>query len=443
MYRKNWKIFFCMAVLIACFSSSAQSAARKASQYSTDDATKTNDAADKATGAADKAAGAVDGATGAADKAAGAVDGVTGAVDGVTGAVDGAAGAVDGAAGAVDGAAGAVDGATGAVDGATDAVDGATDAADGATDAVDGATGAVDGAAGAADGATDAADGATDAADKATDAMNKAIDSEVEKASVADPASLSFQGMIHSREFILENQKALFKDYDLDTLLQSIQMVLEKNDIKDVQKQFHQLFDKENSFVYSCSAENAALDENWQAAKERMVQEYDTQNNQKTVADVKSHDYESHLQEAQERLEKMHEKSNHAESSQGKDDPLLSPKALYKKGYDLILSAKYAEAEKAFCAFQHRYQKDPLNDEVSFLLAESLLGQKRYHEAAQVYLTAWYADKKKLYTSEVLLKLARSMVALDQNKEVCADLAKKSTYHNNTLGAVFCKSLNL
>ncbi|EJF97715.1 hypothetical protein ME9_00094, partial [Bartonella taylorii 8TBB] len=71
--KQNWKTVFCMAVLVACSVSFAQSAARKASQYSTYDSA--SEAADKAADAANKAADAVNKAgADAANKAADAVN---------------------------------------------------------------------------------------------------------------------------------------------------------------------------------------------------------------------------------------------------------------------------------------------------------------------------------------------------------------------------------
>ncbi len=50
---------------------------------------------------------------------------------------------------------------------------------------------------------------------------------------------LSFKGMLKSREFILENQRILFRDYDLGKLLHNMRMVFEKSCLKNVQKQFY------------------------------------------------------------------------------------------------------------------------------------------------------------------------------------------------------------
>ncbi len=272
--------------------------------------------------------------------------------------------------------------------------------------------------------------------------VNKAAGDAAEKAATA----LSVQGALQSREAILENQKVLFKDYDLDKLLHNIRTVLDHHNLKTVQKQFHELFDKKDSSVYSCAIESSVGDENLPALKEQ-VDEHKAIEREKNDTKVESHhakgeshEHEDHLQEAQNLLEKAHGMSVDVKAQQSQDSSQFSSKALYKKGYDSLLAANYVEAEKAFCAFQQRYKTDSLSDDALFWLAESLLGQKRYHEAAQVYLNVWYVDKKKAYTSEILLKLARSMVALEKNKEACALFAKKAK-HSKSLESVFCKPL--
>ncbi|WP_375706348.1 tol-pal system protein, partial [Bartonella sp. CL2QHWL] len=392
-------------------------------------------AAEKATDAVNKAVDAVKEAPEAADKAA------SSAVEKATDAVDKAVDAVKEAPEAADKAASsAVEKATDAVNKAIDAVKEAPEAADkAASSAVEKATDAVNKAVDAVKEAPEAADkAASSAVEKATDAVDKAIDAVKEAPEAADKAASSAMekatSVAEHQGIILENQQALFKDYDLDKLLHKIRMVLEHNSLKNVNKQFHELFDTEASSVYSCSFEKSAVDEKSQTVKEEIEQDHSTGDQTKVAAveaKVESHDHEN-----SQPFNKAHEVSAPIEAHQS--DNLSSSKALYKEGYDFIRSANYVDAEKSFCAFQNRYKKDSLSDDALFWLAESLLGQKRYHEAAQVYLTAWYADKKKLYTSEILLKLARSMVALEPNKDDCAHFVKKSK-RQQTLASVFCK----
>ncbi|MBB5074142.1 TolA-binding protein [Bartonella callosciuri] len=492
--KKNWRTVLCMAVLIVCDASSVQSAARWASQYSAHDSD--SDAVEKTADKVEKAASdAVEKTADEVEKAASDAVGKT--ADKVEKAASDAAGrTADEVEKAASDAAGRTadeveKAASDAVGKTADKVEkAASDAAGRTADEVEKA--ASDAAGRTADevekAASDAVEKTADEVEKAaSDAAGKTAD-EVEKAAsdaagktadkvekAASDADDSVHGIIQDRESILEKQEVLFKDYDLDKLLQSIQRVLEHNSLKNVQEQFHKLFETKDSSIYSCALESAALDKNLQTVKEGMAQELSTEDNQNSVANVKSldgqvksHDYESYLQEihnrlqkanknlqethkdaekaqdllkeAPNRLEKTHEERDPVELHQGKDRFLLSSKALYKKGYDFILSANYVEAEKTFCTFQQHYKKDPLNNDALFWLAEALFGQKRYYEAAQVYLNAWYADKKKLYTSEILLKLARSMITLEKNKKVCETFAKRSKY-SKTLESVFCKPL--
>ncbi|WP_273759265.1 hypothetical protein [Bartonella sp. ML70XJBT.G] len=450
--KKNWRTVFSMAVLVACFASSVQSGARWFNQYSQDNsdssaAEKAADAAKKAaTGAMEKAgdvvnkaAEAVNKATdGGAEKAVDAVEkAAAGAMEKAGDVVNKAAEAVNkatdgGAEKAVDAvekaAAGAMEKAGDVVNKAADAVNKATDGgAEKAVDAVEkAAAGAMEKAGDVVNKAAEAVNKATDGgAEKAVDAVEKAAAGAMEKAGdvvnkAADAVGLPVQGTMQSRESLLENQKTLFKDYDLDKLLHHIRTVLEHHNLKNVQEQFHQLFDKQDSSVYSCTFESVFAEENLKEMHKDAKQT------------------EDYLQKAHKFLEKTI--SDRIEPEQGKETSSFSSQELYKKGYDALLAANYVDAEKAFCTFQQRYQKDPLRDDALFWLAEALLGQKRYHEAAQVYLNVWYADKKKAYTSEILLKLARSMVALEPNKEACA-LSTQKAKHSETLESIFCKPL--
>ncbi|KEC56589.1 hypothetical protein [Bartonella koehlerae] len=72
-------------------------------------------------------------------------------------------------------------------------------------------------------------------------------------------------------------------------------------------------------------------------------------------------------------LKKRFEERNCVNLHHGGNTFLLSSQALYKKGYDFMLFGNYVDAEKVFCAFQQRYKKDPLSNDVLFWLAEVLL----------------------------------------------------------------------
>ncbi|WP_455476285.1 tetratricopeptide repeat protein [Bartonella sp. B17] len=226
-----------------------------------------------------------------------------------------------------------------------------------------------------------------------------------------------------------------------------IQTVLENNDLEDIKKQFTRLFGQRDFAFYVCPFNKSYWDKSFQVVKNAGTSS-SKDNNQSHIASVEHHDHErgvkeksDHLGQVHNLLEKVHdEKSNYVEHNRNEGLSVLSSKELYKKGYDFILSANYLQAEKVFCAFQNRYKEDPLSIDALFWLAEALLRQGRYYEAAQTYLTLWYTDKRNFYDSEILLKLAISMAALEKNKENCALFEHKQN-NSQTLEGIFCRHL--
>ncbi|WP_143245263.1 hypothetical protein [Bartonella sp. WD12.1] len=264
----------------------------------------------------------------------------------------------------------------------------------------------------------------------------------------------------------VDRQDTFLQDKDLDLLLRAIQGVLERDKRGEREERlFRQhlldLFNQEGSFRYYCPSNNPYLEETAQVIKgqggsqDEAIQggkhnKEHSQEKKHSKKGGKSGAVDGMGDERKNGIKARHgehvlrgeegEKNGAAKQVDGDEDQRLLPKKLYKKGYDFILSADYAEAEKVFCAFQKRYKQDPLVGDAVFWLAESLLGQERYHEAAQVYLYVWYTYKDTLYGSEILLKLAMSVAALGQNKAACdvfADIPK----HYQTLECVFCKRL--
>ncbi|ENN90627.1 hypothetical protein [Bartonella schoenbuchensis] len=275
-----------------------------------------------------------------------------------------------------------------------------------------------------------------------------------------------------------DRQDILLKDKDLDLLLRAIQGVLERDKRGEREERlFRQhlldLFNQEGSFRYHCPSNNPYLketalketaqvikgqggsrDESQEKAVPAGKYSYSKEQGRKNkhsgkggksgavdgMDDERKNGIKAGHSEPLQRGEQEREKGGAAKQLDGDEDQRLLPKQLYREGYHFILSANYAEAEKAFCAFHKRYKQDPLVGDAVFWLAESLLGQERYHEAAQVYLYVWYTYKNTLYGSEILLKLAMSVSALGQNKAACdvfADIPK----HYQTLECVFCKRL--
>ncbi|WP_336276619.1 hypothetical protein [Bartonella sp. CB178] len=229
--------------------------------------------------------------------------------------------------------------------------------------------------------------------------------------------------------------------------MHTVQTVLENNNLGDTKEQFYQLFGEGEAAFHSCFSDNPYLDKSFQAL-DGPGKVYPMDSDQNCASGVPCHGYRNGLEGKGGGLEETYglsgkkhdEKRRHVVQNRGEDSSIPTSKSLYKKGYDSILLGDYIGAEKAFCAFYIHHKEDPLSFDALFWWAEALLRQERYHEAAQIYLTLWYTDKKIFYDSEILLKLAISIAALGKNKDDCTFFAAKED-RSQTLADAFCQHL--
>jgi tol-pal system protein YbgF len=96
------------------------------------------------------------------------------------------------------------------------------------------------------------------------------------------------------------------------------------------------------------------------------------------------------------------------------------PDELYRNAYEFILSGDYTTAEAGFRQHISRFPADPKAADAHYWLGESLLGQQKYRDAAEVFLGASkeYPDATK--APDMLLKLGVSLKALKQHDVACA-----------------------
>lgn len=97
-----------------------------------------------------------------------------------------------------------------------------------------------------------------------------------------------------------------------------------------------------------------------------------------------------------------------------------SPDELYRNSYQFILSGDYSTAETGFRDHISRFPSDPKTADSHFWLGESLLGQQKYRDAAEVFLAANKSYPKSKKAPEMLLKLGISLVGLNQRDVACA-----------------------
>jgi tol-pal system protein YbgF len=96
------------------------------------------------------------------------------------------------------------------------------------------------------------------------------------------------------------------------------------------------------------------------------------------------------------------------------------PDELYRNSYEFILSGDYPTAEAGFRDHITRFPADPKTADARYWLGEALLGQQKYREAAETFLTASKEYPKAAKAPDMLLKLGVSLKALNQNDVACA-----------------------
>ena len=112
------------------------------------------------------------------------------------------------------------------------------------------------------------------------------------------------------------------------------------------------------------------------------------------------------------------------------------PEELYRNSYEFILSGDYGTAEQGFRNHIQRFPSDQKAADAHFWLGESLLAQKKYRNAAEVFLEAnkQYPSSKK--APDMLLKLGISLAGLDQRDVACATFNEIGKRYPDISGAL-------
>ncbi|RUW46302.1 tol-pal system protein YbgF [Mesorhizobium sp. M8A.F.Ca.ET.021.01.1.1] len=101
-----------------------------------------------------------------------------------------------------------------------------------------------------------------------------------------------------------------------------------------------------------------------------------------------------------------------------------NPEELYRNSYQFILSGDYGTAEQGFRDHISRFPKDAKTADAHYWLGESLLGQQKYRDAAEVFLAASKDYPKAKKAPDMLLKLGVSLVGLKQHDVACATFSE-------------------
>ncbi|MBT1157678.1 tol-pal system protein YbgF [Aminobacter anthyllidis] len=112
------------------------------------------------------------------------------------------------------------------------------------------------------------------------------------------------------------------------------------------------------------------------------------------------------------------------------------PDELYRNSYQFVLSGDYTTAEQGFRDHISRFPADPKTADARFWLGESLLGQKKYRDAAEIFLSASKEYPKSKKAPEMMLKLGVSLVGLKQHEVACATFGEIGKRYSDVSGAI-------
>ncbi|MET0599356.1 MAG: tol-pal system protein YbgF [Mesorhizobium sp.] len=130
-------------------------------------------------------------------------------------------------------------------------------------------------------------------------------------------------------------------------------------------------------------------------------------------------------------------------AAQGADNTVVAalpstndPEELYRNSYQFILSGDYGTAEAGFRDHIARFPEDAKAPDAHFWLGEALLGQKKYRDAAEVFLAANKDYPKSKKAPEMLFKLGVSLAGLNQREVACATFSEVGKRYPQTSAAL-------
>jgi tol-pal system protein YbgF len=115
------------------------------------------------------------------------------------------------------------------------------------------------------------------------------------------------------------------------------------------------------------------------------------------------------------------------------------PDQLYDLGYGYVQAGNYKLAEGVFREFSERYEGNPRVGEARFWLGESVFEQRRYEDAAKIFLDTHKKFPQSPLGAQNLLKLGVSLAGMNQRELACATLAEVPNKYPDLSNAVRAK----
>ncbi|WP_279477697.1 tol-pal system protein YbgF [Aureimonas sp. SK2] len=100
------------------------------------------------------------------------------------------------------------------------------------------------------------------------------------------------------------------------------------------------------------------------------------------------------------------------------------PVEMYSLGYNYMLAGDYQLAENTFRQYTQTYPSSQDAADAQYWLGEALYAQKKYRDAAEVFLNAQKAHPKSGKAPEMMLKLGMSLARLNNRETACVTYAE-------------------
>jgi tol-pal system protein YbgF len=111
-------------------------------------------------------------------------------------------------------------------------------------------------------------------------------------------------------------------------------------------------------------------------------------------------------------------------AAKGSGQEAGTPKQQYDHAFDLLHQADYQGAERALAAFLDQYPSDPLAGNAKYWLGETYYVRGQYAEAAVAFAEGYQSYPDSVKAPDNLLKLGKSLAALDQTADACGTFAE-------------------
>ena len=108
-----------------------------------------------------------------------------------------------------------------------------------------------------------------------------------------------------------------------------------------------------------------------------------------------------------------------------------TPEEQYREAFGLLRKQDFPAAEQALSSFVAQHPNDPLAGNAQYWLGETYYARARYRDAAATFADSYTNYPKGSKVSDSLLKLARSLEAINEKEAACTSYRTLLEEHQN------------